>query len=203
MSGNLIIIAAPSGAGKTSLVREIMRTDPRLQLSISYTTRKPRPGEQDGVHYHFIEVPSFEKHIADQAFLEWANVHGNFYGTARQRVERELALDHDVILEIDYQGARQVRNSYADACGIFILPPSVNTLLTRLKNRGQDSAEVIDRRMAAAKNEMAHAEEFDYIVINDRFDQAIIELQTIIAAQRLSQRAQALRHRALIDSLVK
>jgi guanylate kinase len=203
MSGNLIIIAAPSGAGKTSLVREIMRADPRLQLSISYTTRKPRPGEQDGVHYHFIDVPGFEKLIADQALLEWANVHGNFYGTGRARVVNELALDHDVILEIDYQGARQVRHSYPDACGIFILPPSVNTLLTRLKNRGQDSAEVIERRMAAAKNEMAHTDEFDYIVINDRFDQSIIELQTIVAAQRLSQRAQTLRHRALIDSLVQ
>jgi guanylate kinase len=202
MSGNLLIIAAPSGAGKTSLVRELIAADARLGLSISHTTRAPRPGEQDGVDYHFVDVPAFERLIASDALLEWANVHGNFYGTGRERVLSELAADRDVILEIDYQGARQVRQRFPDVCSIFILPPSRGTLLTRLRNRGQDSDAVIAKRMAAARTEMSFMQEFEYILINDRFDLALAELKTIVAAARLTTRVQCARHAPLITKLL-
>ena len=202
MSGTLFIIAAPSGAGKTSLVRELMRNDAKLRLSISFTTRSPRPGEMDGVDYNFIAADAFKAKIAENAFLEWALVHGNYYGTARAMVETELASDRDVILEIDWQGARQVRTTFPDAREIFILPPSRDTLKFRLENRGQDSAEVIAKRMRNAVEEMQHCGEFEFIVINDAFDTALHELKTIVAACRLSASVQQSRHSALIARLL-
>jgi guanylate kinase len=202
MSGNLFIVAAPSGAGKTSLVRELMRNDAKLKLSISYTTRSPRTGETDGVDYHFVSTDTFKAKIDGTELLEWALVHGNYYGTGRAMVESELANDRDVILEIDWQGARQVRLSFPNAWGIFVLPPSRDTLKFRLENRGQDSAEVIAKRMRNAVEEMRHCGEFDFIVINDAFDAALNELKTIIAACRLSAVVQQSRHQDLIARLV-
>jgi guanylate kinase len=202
MTGNLLIIAAPSGAGKTSLVRELMRGDAKLKLSISFTTRAPRPGEVNGQHYHFIDVESFKSKISDDAFLEWAEVHGNFYGTARSVVETELAADCDIILEIDWQGAQQVRKSFPHTRSIFVLPPSRDTLEFRLNNRGQDSAAVIAKRMRNAVEEMRHCDEFDFIVINDAFDVALAELKTVIAACRLAANVQQRRHAELITRLL-
>jgi guanylate kinase len=201
MSGTLFIVAAPSGAGKTSLVRELLRADSQLRLSISFTTRSARPGEVNGQHYHFVDIATFNAHIQAGAMLEHAEVHGNFYGTGRAVVEQELEQDHDVILEIDWQGARQVRERFVDTQGIFILPPSIDTLAFRLNNRGQDSTEVIAKRVRNAVEEMRHCAEFDFIVINDAFDMALVQLQTIIAACRLSSVVQRNRHRALIDKL--
>lgn len=203
MSGTLFIVAAPSGAGKTSLVRELLRGDARLSLSISYTTRHPRPGEINGQHYHFVDVAYFKTLIAKNALLEYAEVHGNYYGTARAPVEQQLATDHDVILEIDWQGARQVRTRFPQVRSIFILPPSRDTLLFRLQNRGQDSAEVIAKRMRNATEEMRHCTEFEFLLINDAFDTALIELKTIIYACRLSVSVQAQRHADLIGILGK
>ena len=202
MSGTLFIIAAPSGAGKTSLVRELMRGDAKLRLSISFTTRDARPGEVDGADYHFVTPDAFKAKIAANAFLEWALVHGNYYGTARAMVETELSRDRDVILEIDWQGARQVRLSFPDAREIFILPPSRDTLKFRLENRGQDSAEVIAKRMRNAVEEMQHCGEFEFIVINDAFDTALNELKIIVAACRLSASVQQSRHSALLTRLL-
>lgn len=202
MSGNLFIVAAPSGAGKTSLVRELLRGDDKLRLSISYTTRGARPGEVNGQHYHFIAIEQFKQRISEGEFLEWAEVHGNFYGTSRKVVETELQADRDVILEIDWQGAQQVRKSFPDARGVFILPPSRDTLAFRLNNRGQDSAEVIAKRVRNAVEEMRHCTEFDFIIINDAFDLALAELCTIIAACRLSGTVQQRRHAGLIRQLL-
>jgi guanylate kinase len=202
MSGTLFIVAAPSGAGKTSLVRELIRADAQLRLSVSFTTRSPRPGETDGRDYHFVTVAQFEGKIAAGDFLESAQVHGNYYGTARSMVATELAADRDVILEIDWQGARQVRLSFPDACSVFILPPSRETLQTRLNNRGQDSSEVIAKRMRNAVEEMRHCDEFDFIVINDAFDVALAELKTLISACRLLAKVQLARHSELVSRLV-
>ena len=202
MSGTLFIIAAPSGAGKTSLVRELMRGDTKLRLSISFTTREARPGEVDSVDYHFVSIDTFKAKIAANELLEWALVHGNYYGTARAVVTTELDADRDVILEIDWQGARQVRLSFPDAREIFILPPSRDTLKFRLENRGQDSAEVIAKRMRNAVEEMQHCGEFEFIVINDAFDTALHELKTIVAACRLAASVQQTRHSALITRLL-
>lgn len=202
MSGNLFIVAAPSGAGKTSLVRELLRGDDKLRLSISYTTRGARPGEINGQHYHFISIDQFKQRIAEGEFLEWAEVHGNFYGTSRHGVVGELEADRDVILEIDWQGAQQVRKSFPEVRGVFILPPSRDTLAFRLNNRGQDSAEVIAKRVRNAVEEMRHCTEFDFIIINDAFDLALSELSTIIAACRLSSTVQQRRHANLIKQLL-
>lgn len=202
MSGTLFIIAAPSGAGKTSLVRELMRSDAKLRLSISFTTREARPGEVNAVDYHFVSPDVFKAKIAANELLEWALVHGNYYGTARVMVATELGADRDVILEIDWQGARQVRLSFPDAREIFILPPSRDTLKFRLENRAQDSAEVIAKRMRNAVEEMQHCGEFEFIVINDAFDTALHELKTIVAACRLSTSVQKSRHSALITRLL-
>jgi guanylate kinase len=202
MKGNLIIVAAPSGAGKTSLVRELLREDAQLRVSISHTTRAPRPGERDGQAYHFVDAQRFQALIAEQAFLEHAQVHGNYYGTSRAGVLTELAAERDVILEIDWQGARQIRTAFPDVRSIFILPPSIETLQTRLKNRGQDAETVIAKRIANARDEMAHCGEFDYIVVNDRFDQTIDELRCIVRACRLSAAIQQQRHAELIAQLL-
>jgi len=202
MKGNLLVIAAPSGAGKTSLVHELLRADAKLRVSISHTTRVPRPGELNGLHYHFTDPLHFQAMLANAAFLESALVHGNYYGTSHARVMAELEAENDVILEIDWQGARQIRAVFPQVRSIFILPPSKETLLIRLRNRGQDSEAVIAKRVANACEEMSHCDEFDYIVINDRFDQALLELTTIIQACRLSSAIQQQRHAGLIAKLL-
>lgn len=193
VTGSLFIITAPSGAGKTSLVKALLDGTPGIKVSVSYTTRAPRAGEQHGVHYFFVDVPTFERMIKDGAFLEHANVFGNYYGTARQTVADLLAQGTDVILEIDWQGAQQVRRIFPDAVGVFILPPSRVELEARLRNRKTDDERVIARRLAEAIAEMSHYTEFDYVVVNDQFDQALADLKSIVAAQRLSQPVQRLR----------
>lgn len=199
--GNLFIITAASGAGKTSLVKALLAKDSHIKLSISHTTRKPRPLEQDGVHYHFVDDATFLTMLEDGAFLESAHVHGARYGTSQAGVDAALAARHDVILEIDWQGAAQVREIYPNAISIFILPPSVETLAERLNNRGQDSAEVIAKRVAAAREEMRHLVEFDYVTINDDFDVALHDLLAIVRTQRLKMAAQVTRYQALIQKL--
>ena len=201
-TGTLYIVAAPSGAGKTSLVKSLVETTPGVVVSISHTTRPPRPGEQDGVHYHFIVLPTFEAMIAQGAFLEHAQVFGNRYGTSRAAVLSKLQAGLDVILEIDWQGARQVREQMPDSPSIFILPPSRDALRQRLAGRGQDSAEVIERRMAAALDELSHYVEFDYLVINDQFETALTELRAIMIAQRQRRTAQLERHLELFHILL-
>jgi guanylate kinase len=203
MTGQLIIVAAPSGAGKTSLVQALLDSDPQLRVSISYTTRDPRPGEVDGVHYHFIDRARFQPLIDDsQALLEHAEVHGHHYGTGRDQVEKELRAGHDVLLEIDWQGARQVRERMPRARSIFVLPPSRDTLLERLTKRGQDSAETIARRVRNAREELQHAHEFDFLVVNDDFVTALSELRSIIVTQRLHRAVQQVRLRDLLAQLV-
>lgn len=200
--GNLFVIAAPSGAGKTSLVRAVVEADAGLQVSVSHTTRAPRPGEVDGEHYHFTTPAHFRELIAQERLLEHAEVHGNYYGSARDQLEAAFAAGRDVILEIDWQGARQIRERFPACVGIFILPPSRDALLERLRNRGQDSDAVIARRIANARGEMAHATEFDYLVVNDRFEDALADLRAIIRAVRLSMRVQAPRQAALLQQLL-
>lgn len=201
-TGHLYIIAAPSGAGKTSLVRELLAADPAVKLSISYTTRAPRPGEVDGQHYHFVDEARFLQMLEAGDFLESALVHGARYGTSQTQVERVLQAGNDLILEIDWQGAAQVRTLYPQSIGIFILPPSIEALQQRLNNRGQDSAEVIARRVAAAREEMSHVAEFDYVTINDIFDVALQDLLAIIRAQRLKRDVQLRAHAALLEQLL-
>jgi len=182
--GSLIIIAAPSGGGKTSLVNALLKSDPRLTLSISHTTRPARPGEKDGQHYHFIDEVEYERMVNDGEFLEHARVFDYHYGTSRNSVLSQLERGRDVILEIDWQGARQVRQSFPDCCLIFIIPPSLGALKKRLTGRGQDSAKVIQRRMRDARAEISHWAEFDHLVVNDEFDVALEELAAIINNQR-------------------
>jgi len=201
-TGTLYIVAAPSGAGKTSLVNSLVETTPGVVVSVSHTTRPPRPGEQDGVHYYFVPLATFEAMIAQGAFLEHAQVFGNRYGTSRAAVLSQLEAGLDVILEIDWQGARQVREQMPNNLSIFILPPSREALHQRLAERGQDSAEVIERRMAAALDELAHYAEFDYLVINDRFDTALTELRAIVIAQRQRRTVQLERHLELFHILL-
>ena len=184
MRGVLFVITAPSGAGKTSLIRALLQDEPALELSTSYTTRAPRPGEQDGREYHFVDVPTFEAMRARGEFLENAEVHGNRYGTSKKTIERALEQGHDLILEIDWQGARQVRALYPECVGIFILPPSLEELERRLRGRGQDAESVIQRRLANAQAEMAHAGEFKYAIINKDFTTARQELARIVRSER-------------------
>ncbi|MBE0509074.1 MAG: guanylate kinase [Marinospirillum sp.] len=183
--GRLYILSAPSGAGKTSLVAALLQQVPLLEVSVSHTTRAPRPGEQDGVNYHFVDKEAFQLLQQQGAFFESAEVFGNFYGTSQQAVEARLAAGVDVILEIDWQGAQQVRKKMPDAIGVFILPPSQQALRERLNARGQDSAEIIEGRMQQAISEMSHYPEYDYLVINDDFAQALEELKAIFMARRL------------------
>lgn len=185
MKGTLFIISAPSGAGKTSLVKALLENDPQLQVSISYTTRSPRPQEINGVHYHFVVVSTFQEMLAKKDFLEHAKVFDNYYGTSQVWLEQQLEHGKDIILEIDWQGAQQVRQKIPNAVSIFILPPSKEILEQRLRNRAQDSEEIITRRMRDAVNEMQHYNEFNYIVINDDFNQALQDLQSIVRTQRL------------------
>jgi guanylate kinase len=182
--GILFIVSAPSGAGKTSLVKALLARDPGLSLSVSCTTRPPRAGEQDGVHYHFIDEARFRQCIREGDFLEYAEVFGNLYGTREADVREALAGGRDLILEIDWQGARQVRERFRSAVGIFILPPSIAELERRLRGRGTDSDEVIEGRMAQARDEMAHLDEYGYLVVNDGFDVALDALAAIVVAER-------------------
>jgi guanylate kinase len=203
VSGTLYIIAAPSGAGKTSLVRALLEREPSISLSVSYTSRMPRTTEVDGQHYHFVSREVFEHMARDGAFFEYANVHGDYKGTAREAVEPLLTSGRDVLLEIDWQGAQQVREQWPDALSIFILPPSRAELERRLRHRASDSAEQIARRIADSRIEIARAPEFDYIVINDDFATAIDDLRSIFAARRLRRDAQVIRHATLLDDLLK
>jgi guanylate kinase len=202
MSGNLFIVAAPSGAGKTTLVRMLLENDRRVGVSISHTTRSPRPGEENGREYHFIDVPAFQEKIRQDDFLEWAMVHGNYYGTSKQWIETEMASDRDVVLEIDWQGAQQVRRVFPRATSVFVLPPSMAALESRLSGRGTDPAETIKRRIAAARDEMRHVDEFDYVIINDSLQRAAGDLQTIVEATRLRCANQRQRHVSLFASLL-
>ncbi|TXH13679.1 MAG: guanylate kinase [Gammaproteobacteria bacterium] len=202
MAGNLYVVAAPSGAGKTTLVRMLLDSESAVHLSISFTTRSPRPGEQNGCEYHFIDAETFRGMIDRHEFLEWAEVHGNFYGTSKKWIADQLAGGNDVLLEIDWQGAQQVRQLFPEAIGIFILPPSMEELTRRLTGRGTDSAEVISRRLAAAQAEMRHVGEFDYVIINDRLEQALDELRAVVCASRLTCKAQRARHAALFARLI-
>jgi guanylate kinase len=201
-TGTLYIISAPSGAGKTSLVKALLKATTAITVSVSHTTRKPRPGETDGVEYHFVSVETFRSMVADSAFLEHAQVFDNFYGTSRSAALDLLKRGIDVILEIDWQGARQVRSMIPGAVSIFILPPSRSALEERLRGRGQDGEEVIARRMRDAISEMSHYAEFDYLVINDQFEHALLELQSIIAARRLRTSVQQASQRELLSSLL-
>jgi len=200
--GTLYVVAAPSGAGKSSLVNAVLAKEPGIALSISFTSRAPRPGERHAQHYHFVEKAEFERMIAAGDFFEHALVHGDYKGTARQSVEPQLAAGKDVLLEIDWQGARQVREKMPDCLSVFILPPSKDALETRMRNRGQDSEATIARRLAAAREEMSHFDEFDYVIVNEHFDAAAAELRAIFVAQRLRQAAQAARHAPLIRDLL-
>ncbi len=202
ISGNLFIITAASGAGKTTLVKALLEKDANLTLSISHTTRKPRPGEQDGIDYHFVDEQAFMKILRAGGFLESAQVHSARYGTSQKAVDEPLQAGRDVILEIDWQGAEQVRNIYPDAICIFIVPPSLETLEKRLRGRAQDSEEVIAKRLAAAREEMRHLVEFDYVTINDVFDDSLQDLIAIVQAQRLKTNIQLQRHRTLIQTLI-
>ena len=197
MAGNLYVVAAPSGAGKTTLVRLLIELEAGVHLSVSFTTRPPRPGELDGRDYHFVDAAEFRAMIARQEFLEWAEVHGNFYGTSNKWIAEQLAAGHDVLLEIDWQGAQQVRSAFPEAIGIFILPPSMDELTSRLTARGTDSADVIARRLAAAQAEMRHVGEFDYVIINASLEQALDDLRAVVRASRLSLAAQRARHASL------
>ncbi|MDG6448818.1 guanylate kinase [Glaesserella parasuis] len=202
--GNLYIISAPSGAGKSSLINALLADLPRsqVQLSISHTTRNPRPGEEHGVHYYFTQHEEFKRLIEQGHFLEWAEVFGNYYGTSLPMIERSLEQGIDVFLDIDWQGARQIRAKVPNVKTIFILPPSKAELEKRLIGRGQDSAETIAKRMSEAVSEMSHYNEFDYVIVNDDFQVALSELKSILIAERLKQAAQAERYQFLIASLL-
>lgn len=194
MSGNLFIVSAPSGAGKTSLVAALLASDSRARKSISYTTRSPRPGEANGREYHFVTTGEFEQMVRDDAFLEWALVHENRYGTGKRAVAAQRTEGHDVVLEIDWQGAQQVRRLLPGCVGVFILPPSIGELERRMRRRGQDSDAVIARRLANAREELSHAPEFDYAIINEDFDEARQDLAAVVRAERARAARQLERH---------
>jgi len=202
LRGTLFVVAAPSGAGKSSLVNAVLAREPGIALSISFTSRAARPGERHAQHYHFVDKAEFERMIAAGDFYEHALVHGDYKGTARQSVEPQLASGKDVLLEIDWQGARQVRQQMPECVSVFILPPSLDALQTRMRNRGQDTEAVIAQRLAAAREEMSHYAEFDYVIVNENFDAAAAELRAIFVAQRLRQPVQAQRHADLIRELL-
>jgi guanylate kinase len=200
----LFTISAPSGAGKTSLVKALLEKRPdEVTVSVSHATRPMRPGEVDGINYHFTDVDTFKQQVEQGAFLEWAEVFGNYYGTRQSQVEQLLSQGFDVVLEIDWQGAQQIRDKIPDTLSIFILPPSLEELARRLKGRGTDAPEVIARRLSEAKEEMRHYGEFDYVVINDDFDVAFDELHTIFKANRLRTSRQKTRHSAILDALTQ
>ena len=200
-TGALYIVTAPSGAGKTSLVRELIKDDDSLCISVSHTTRPKRKGERDGVDYFFVDRDEFKRKFAEDAFLEHAEVYGHFYGTSRDWVRRQREQDIDVILEIDWQGAEQVRKLDQTACSIFILPPSVETLRNRLEKRALDDVETIERRMREARREIAQGRKSEFLVINDNFDRALEDIRAIVRARRLRREEQLIRHSELLQTL--
>ncbi len=199
--GSLFVIVAPSGAGKTSLVRGLLENEPDVRLSVSFTTRAPRPGERDGIDYRFVTVSEFESRRAEGEFLEWARVHDNLYGTSRAWIESQMGAGQDIILEIDCQGAEQVKRLYPDAVGIFIAPPSIDELARRLRARAQDSESVIERRIHAAQAELAQAERFEYVIINQHFGDALEQLRAVVRASRLRFSRQRARHPEVFSQL--
>ena len=201
--GNLFIVTAASGAGKTSLVKAILKNNPNLEISISFTTRLPRPSEVDGVDYRFIKKENFNEMQQKGVFLETAECHGALYGTSKEIILKTIKSGKDIILEIDWQGAFSIKKIYQDAISIFILPPSIMALEERLKKRGQDSEETISKRLSAAKDEMSHLEKFDYVTINDDFGCALKELEAIIMSETLKTHRQLHRHKTLINELIK
>jgi len=201
-SGTLFVVSAPSGAGKTSLVRALLARDEQIVLSVSHTTRARRAGERDGDHYYFVDTTTFDLMRVGDEFAEYAQVFGNHYGTSRDAVQQRLARGFDVILEIDWQGARQIRRQMSGSVGVFILPPSLEHLRTRLRSRAQDEGKVIEQRMQAAVREISHYQEYDYLIVNDDFETACEELSAIVNSQRLRQTAQAWRLRGLLDALI-
>ena len=203
MSGNLFIISAPSGAGKTSLVRALLDINPQIDLSVSYTTRAPRDGERDGKDYHFVSRDKFHAMAQRGEFLESAEVYGNLYGTSQTWISQEIAKGRDILLEIDWQGAAQIRRLFPECVSVFVLPPSIVALEQRLKGRGKDADEVIARRLAAVSADVGHIAEFDYVIINDKLQEALRELEAVVLSARLKSAAQLSRHQALINQLQK
>jgi guanylate kinase len=199
MSGVLFIVSSPSGGGKTSLVKALLEAEPAVRLSVSYTTRPARPGEIDGRDYHFVTAPVFERMLEAGEFLESALIYGNRYGTSQKWIERERAQGHDVVLEIDWQGAQQVRRLMREVVSVFILPPSPEVLEARLRGRGQDSEEIVARRLAAAREEIGHVSEYEYVIINDEFNRAAQDLRSIIRAERLKLPRQLARNVNLVN----
>jgi len=202
MRGTLFIVAAPSGAGKSSIVNACLVRDPNIRLSISFTSRAPRPGERHAEHYHFVDAAEFQRMVAAGDFFEYALVHGDWKGTAKQSVEPQLAAGHDVLLEIDWQGALQVRRQLPEAVSVFILPPSRAALEERMRKRAQDSEATIQRRIAAAREEMSHYADFDYVIVNEHFETAVDEMCAIFVASRLRRPMQQARHQTLILALL-
>lgn len=202
MEGILFIVSAPSGAGKTSLLKALLPTCDRVSLSISHTTRSPRPGEEDGVHYHFVAVEQFQELAGEGEFLEQAEVFGNYYATSERAVKNQLSAGQDVILEIDWQGAQQVRKRFPEAIAIFIVPPSIEALRERLGSRGQDDAATIERRMRDAVNELSHYAEYDYLVVNDVFSDAQLDLKSILQAARLRTPVSSSTHQAELANML-
>ena len=202
LAGNLFIVSAPSGAGKSSLIQALLKRHADMQVSVSHTTRLPRPGEQHGVHYHFISVDEFKALIKNDEFFEWAEVFANYYGTSKSTIRDSLARGIDVFLDIDWQGARQIKAQEPSAKGIFILPPSLAELEQRLNKRGQDTNDVIAKRMAQAHSEMSHATEYEYLIVKDNFVQALDEFERIVLAQRNNYGSQASKHSTLLKQLL-
>lgn len=200
-AGNVFMVVAPSGAGKSSLVNALLARDPTLSLSVSCTTRPPRSGETEGKDYRFVTKEQFDAMRHQNQLLEWAEVHGNFYGTPRDKIDQATAFGQDILLEIDWQGARQVKQLFPQAIGVFILPPTISTLRERLTQRGQDTEAVIQRRIEAASEEILHASEFEYVIINQDFSLALAQLAEIIRTNRLRYRSQQVRHAALFTQL--
>lgn len=199
MTGVLFIVSSPSGGGKTSLVKTLLEAEPQLRLSVSYTTRPPRPGEEDGRDYHFVSAPEFERMLEAGEFLESAVIYGNRYGTSQKLIEREQAQGRDVVLEIDWQGAQQIRRVMRQVVSVFILPPSPEVLEARLRARGQDSEDVVARRLASAREEISHVSEYEYVIINDDFNRAAQDLRSIIRAERLKLARQLARNVNLVN----
>lgn len=201
MSGNLFVISAPSGAGKTSLVHALLNINPQIDMSVSYTTRDPRPGEHDGKDYHFVSRETFLAMTNRGEFLESAEVYGNMYGTSQTWISHENTRGRDILLEIDWQGAAQIRRLYPECISVFILPPSMKALEERLKKRGKDTDAVIAKRMAAVREDVAHVAEFDYVIINDNLNEALRELNAVVLAAKLRCAKQLTRHQDLINQL--